>query len=112
MTDESLSTRHPLNRSLARACTPDRQPLNKTACVFIILRHIVMRHNLRIALIQVEQLVDFLLLNAKPTHAFFMLEGVVKLLPEVSKRLFHAFAFGFLFFCIAVKAAERTRRKY
>lgn len=36
-----------------------------------------------------------------------MLEGTDKLLPIIGECLFHKFTSGFLFFSIAVKAAER-----
>jgi hypothetical protein len=91
---------------LPAPCPPGRQALNKRACGSLILWHIIIRHCLRVTLIQVKLAVDFLLLHAELAQAFFMLEGAVKLLPVIRERLFHALTPGFLFLGVAVKAAE------
>lgn len=62
-----------------------------------MLLHIIIRHNLAIALIQVKLAVDLLLLNTNLAKTFLMLKGTVKLHPVIGERLFHAFTFRFLF---------------
>jgi hypothetical protein len=79
----------------------------KSICRLIILLHIIIRHNLTFALIQIKLAVDFLLPGAKLPQAFFMLKGTVKLLPVIGKRFFHMLTSGFLFLSVSVKAAER-----
>jgi len=83
------------------------QAFNKSSGRLIILLHIIIRYNLRVALIQVKLAVDFLLPGTKLAQAFFMLKGGVKLLFVIGKLLFHAFTSGLFFFGIAVKVADR-----
>jgi len=92
---------------LAVTCPLGGQTLHKSAFRLITLLHIIIRHHLHIAFIQIKLAVGFLLPCAKLAQAVFMLKGAVKLLFVIGKRLFHAFASGFLVLGIAVKVLER-----